>query len=70
MKTEIDYSVYLVTARDLLPPGKVKRRTKPKPSLIQRQDYLESLEESLQGGVTVVQLREKTIDTGEVSGAF
>ncbi|TIC43953.1 TMP-TENI-domain-containing protein [Wallemia mellicola] len=50
MKTEIDYSVYLVTARGLLPEGK---------------DYLESLEESLQGGVTVVQLREKTTDTGE-----
>ncbi|TIA96745.1 hypothetical protein E3P94_03097 [Wallemia ichthyophaga] len=50
MRSEIDYSVYLVTARDLLPVGK---------------HYLESLEESLQGGVTVVQLREKTIDTGE-----
>ncbi|PCH43723.1 Hydroxyethylthiazole kinase [Wolfiporia cocos MD-104 SS10] len=49
-KPAVDYSIYLVTGRDLLPPGK---------------DYLESLEESLQGGVTVVQIREKTADTGE-----
>ncbi|KAF6753141.1 hypothetical protein DFP72DRAFT_903438, partial [Ephemerocybe angulata] len=49
---EIDYSVYLVTGQDLLPPGK---------------SYLESLEESIQGGVTVVQVREKDADTGEVS---
>ncbi|OSX66223.1 hypothetical protein POSPLADRAFT_1132039 [Postia placenta MAD-698-R-SB12] len=49
-KREIDYSVYLVTGRDLLPPGK---------------DYLESLEESLRGGVTIVQIREKTTETGE-----
>ncbi|EAU91149.1 thiamine biosynthetic bifunctional enzyme [Coprinopsis cinerea okayama7 len=47
---EIDYSVYLVTGRNFLPPGK---------------DYLDSLEESLQGGVTVVQVREKDADTGE-----
>lgn len=45
----IDYSVYLVTGRDLLPPGK---------------DYYESLDESLRDGhVTVVQLREKHADT-------
>lgn len=48
---DIDYSLYLVTGRELLPPGK---------------DYFESLEESLQGGVTVVQIREKNTDTGEV----
>lgn len=47
---DIDYSLYLVTGRELLPPGK---------------DYFESLEESLQGGVTVVQIREKNTDTGE-----
>ncbi|KNZ76685.1 putative thiamine biosynthetic bifunctional enzyme [Termitomyces sp. J132] len=47
---DIDYSIYLVTGRELLPPGK---------------DYYESLEESLQGGVTLVQIREKNIDTGE-----
>jgi thiamine monophosphate synthase len=29
------------------------------------QDYYTSLEESLQGGVTVVQVREKETDTGE-----
>ncbi|KAF9453639.1 thiamine biosynthetic bifunctional enzyme Thi4 [Macrolepiota fuliginosa MF-IS2] len=46
----VDYSIYLVTGRELLPPGK---------------DYLESLEESLQGGVTVVQIREKNADTAE-----
>ncbi|EMD37498.1 hypothetical protein CERSUDRAFT_105469 [Gelatoporia subvermispora B] len=49
-KPAIDYSLYLVTGRDLLPSGK---------------DYLESLEESLQGGVTLVQIREKNTDTGE-----
>ncbi|QRW24185.1 Hydroxyethylthiazole kinase family domain-containing [Rhizoctonia solani] len=48
--TKIDYSLYLVTAREFLPPGK---------------DYYESLEESIQGGVTVVQVREKKSDTGE-----
>ncbi|KAG6828811.1 hypothetical protein H0H92_006693 [Tricholoma furcatifolium] len=48
--SDIDYSVYLVTGREALPPGK---------------DYYESLEESLQGGVTVVQIREKNTDTGE-----
>ncbi|EIW63083.1 Hydroxyethylthiazole kinase [Trametes versicolor FP-101664 SS1] len=46
----VDYSVYLVTGRELLPPGK---------------DYLESLEESIKGGVTLVQIREKNADTGE-----
>lgn len=66
MRSEIDYSVYLVTARDLLPAGKVRYSAATRATLIQDQDYLESLEESLQGGVTVVQLREKTIDTGEV----
>ncbi len=50
MKPTVDYSVYLVTGRELLPAGK---------------DYYESLEESLQGGVTVVQVREKDVDTGE-----
>ncbi|KAF9071660.1 thiamine biosynthetic bifunctional enzyme Thi4 [Rhodocollybia butyracea] len=44
----IDYSLYLVTGRELLPPGK---------------EYFESLEQSLQGGVSVVQIREKKTDT-------
>ncbi|KAJ4483479.1 thiamine biosynthetic bifunctional enzyme Thi4 [Lentinula aciculospora] len=46
----IDYSLYLVTGRELLPQG---------------QDYFDSLEQSLQGGVTVVQIREKNTDTRE-----
>ncbi|KAF5351697.1 hypothetical protein D9756_007742 [Leucocoprinus leucothites] len=46
----VNYSIYLVTGRDLLPPGK---------------GYLESLDEALQGGVTVVQIREKEADTKE-----
>lgn len=42
-KSQVDYSLYLVTGRELLPPGK---------------DYLESLDESLrEGHVTVVQIR-------------
>ncbi|KAF9479063.1 thiamine biosynthetic bifunctional enzyme Thi4 [Pholiota conissans] len=49
MKT-VDYSVYLVTGRNLLPPNK---------------EYLDSLEESIQGGVTIVQIREKELDTNE-----
>lgn len=46
----IDYSLYLVTGRDLLPEGTT---------------YIKSLEESLRGGVTVVQVREKNVDTLE-----
>ncbi|KAJ7072358.1 thiamine biosynthetic bifunctional enzyme Thi4 [Mycena amicta] len=46
----MDYSLYLVTDRSLLPPGK---------------SYLESLEQALRGGVTVVQLREKHAETAE-----
>ncbi|ESK97298.1 thiamine biosynthetic bifunctional [Moniliophthora roreri MCA 2997] len=46
----VDYSVYLVTGRDLLPAGK---------------DFFETLEQSLQGGVTMVQIREKRADTAE-----
>ncbi|KAI0330153.1 Hydroxyethylthiazole kinase [Cubamyces sp. BRFM 1775] len=49
-KPVVDYSLYLVTGRELLPPGK---------------DYLESLEESIKGGVSLVQIREKNADTGE-----
>ncbi|KZS98422.1 TMP-TENI-domain-containing protein [Sistotremastrum niveocremeum HHB9708] len=45
-----DYTLYLVTGRELLPPGK---------------DYYESLNESLEGGVTIVQIREKNTDTRE-----
>ncbi|KAF9647326.1 HK-domain-containing protein [Thelephora ganbajun] len=47
---EIDYSLYLVTGRNLIPDGIT---------------YEDSLEQALKGGVTVVQVREKTADTGE-----
>ncbi|KAI0727988.1 Hydroxyethylthiazole kinase family-domain-containing protein [Fomitopsis betulina] len=49
-KPTVDHSLYLVTGRELLPSEK---------------DYYESLEESLQGGVTLVQIREKTTETAE-----
>lgn len=45
-----DLSLYLVTGRDLLPDGK---------------SYLVFLEEALRGGVTIVQVREKSVDTAE-----
>ncbi|KAH9484936.1 putative thiamine biosynthetic bifunctional enzyme [Psilocybe cubensis] len=48
MLKNIDYTLYLVTGRDLLPPGK---------------DFYQTLEESIQGGVTIVQLREKDLET-------
>ncbi|WFD33663.1 hypothetical protein MCUN1_000476 [Malassezia cuniculi] len=49
--TPHDYSLYLVTGRELLPPGK---------------DYYESLHESLRDGkVSVVQVREKHASTDE-----
>ncbi|KAN0064746.1 thiamine biosynthetic bifunctional enzyme [Thecaphora frezii] len=51
-KSRLDYSLYLVTGRELLPPGV---------------DYYHSLELSLkQGHVTMVQIREKDHDTAEV----
>ncbi len=50
-KANIDYSVYLVTGRELLPPGV---------------DYYEFLEKCLsQRNVTVVQIREKDAETSE-----
>lgn len=51
VQTNVDYSLYLVTGRELLPPGV---------------DYYESLEASIRdGGVTIVQLREKSVETSE-----
>lgn len=51
---QIDYSLYLVTGRELLPSGV---------------DYYDSLEQTLQTGkVTVVQVREKDADNGEFLG--
>jgi thiamine-phosphate diphosphorylase len=47
-KPQVDYSLYLVTERSLLPEG---------------YDFLEHLEMCLKGGVTLVQLREKHLDT-------
>ena len=50
-KSQVDYSVYLVTGRELLPPGV---------------DYFKSLDLCLsQGNVTVVQIREKDAETNE-----
>ncbi|KAJ7901793.1 Hydroxyethylthiazole kinase [Mycena olivaceomarginata] len=46
----IDFSLYLVTDRTLLPVGKT---------------HLETLEQAIIGGITVVQIREKTADTAE-----
>lgn len=48
---QVDYSLYLVTGRELLPPGV---------------DYYDSLEKTLAtGAVGVVQIREKDADNGE-----
>ncbi|KAI8373552.1 Hydroxyethylthiazole kinase family-domain-containing protein [Choanephora cucurbitarum] len=46
---KIDYSLYLVTDRSLVPEGKT---------------FLGQIERALEGGVTIVQLREKDTDTG------
>ncbi|EJD03055.1 HK-domain-containing protein [Fomitiporia mediterranea MF3/22] len=46
----VNYSLYLVTGRELLPPGA---------------DYYQILEEALKGGVTLVQVREKDASTRE-----
>jgi len=48
LKPQVDYALYLVTERSLLPEG---------------HDFLEHLESCLKGGVTLVQLREKNLDT-------
>lgn len=48
-KKNIDYSVYLVTDRDIL-AGR---------------DLCEAVEESIKGGATVVQLREKKVSDEE-----
>lgn len=47
-RSTVDYSLYHVTGRLLLPAGK---------------DYYESLDEACAGGVTIVQIREKNIST-------
>lgn len=53
MKPVADYSLYYVTGRALLPPSTDKDY------------YLTHLEQSITGGVTVVQIREKDVDGGE-----
>ncbi|KAI9509171.1 thiamine biosynthetic bifunctional enzyme [Russula earlei] len=50
VKRVVDFSLYLVTGRNLLPHGK---------------SYLTCIEEALRGGVTVVQVREKEVETAE-----
>ena len=86
VKRELDLSVYLVTGRDLLPPGKVPLPLAPTCSLTDsvflelfnfcRGGWLFALTfiillpswnmQAIQGGVTVVQVREKNLDTSEV----
>ncbi|KAI8077244.1 Hydroxyethylthiazole kinase family-domain-containing protein [Gilbertella persicaria] len=46
---KVDYSLYLVTDRSLVPEGKT---------------FLGQIERALEGGVTIVQLREKDTETG------
>ncbi|KAI8582861.1 hypothetical protein K450DRAFT_291811 [Umbelopsis ramanniana AG] len=48
VKPQVDYTLYLVTERSLLPNG---------------HEFLTHLESCLKGGVTLVQLREKNLDT-------
>ncbi len=49
MKTKIDYSLYLVTDRDIL----------------KGRDLCNAIEEAILGGVTIVQLREKAVSSQE-----
>jgi hypothetical protein len=74
-KQALDYSLYLVTGRELLPSGKVRcsssceltsRTTTShwKRCAIHHRGYTDT--KSLKGGVTLVQVREKEVDTGEV----
>ncbi|GAA5907130.1 bifunctional hydroxyethylthiazole kinase/thiamine-phosphate diphosphorylase [Sporobolomyces salmoneus] len=59
VKSQVDYSIYYVTGRPLLPPTPESYRGK------QEDWYLHHLDLALQGGVTVVQIREKDVDGGE-----
>jgi thiamine-phosphate diphosphorylase/hydroxyethylthiazole kinase len=51
-KPDVDYSVYLVTDST--------------PAILGNRVFNDVVEESLKGGVTLVQLREKTGDTGDL----
>lgn len=48
-KNNVDYTLYLVTNSEIVPPG---------------EDFLAQIRKGLENGVTVVQLREKNLDTG------
>ncbi|KAJ2550808.1 thiamine biosynthetic bifunctional enzyme [Coemansia sp. RSA 1878] len=50
MKLEFDLSLYLVTDSTMVPAGKT---------------LVETVDQAIQGGVTIVQLREKSADTGD-----
>ncbi|KAJ2127528.1 thiamine biosynthetic bifunctional enzyme, partial [Coemansia sp. RSA 788] len=50
MKLEFDLSLYLVTDSTMVPAGKT---------------LAETVDQAIQGGVTIVQLREKSADTGD-----
>ncbi|KPV74592.1 uncharacterized protein RHOBADRAFT_15851 [Rhodotorula graminis WP1] len=58
-RPRIDYSLYYVTGRSLLPPAPTSYTGPP------GDWYLAHLEQALAGGVTVVQVREKDVDGGE-----
>jgi len=58
-RARIDYSLYYVTGRSLLPPAPTSYVGPP------GDWYLAHLEQALAGGVTVVQVREKDVDGGE-----
>ena len=58
-KSQVDYSIYYVTGRTQLPPA-------PASYTGHSEDwYLHHLELALQGGVTIVQIREKDVDGRE-----
>lgn len=58
-RPRVDYSLYYVTGRSLLPPAPASYTGPPD------EWYLAHLEQALAGGVTVVQVREKDVDGGE-----
>ncbi|GAA6043583.1 hypothetical protein JCM8097_005265 [Rhodosporidiobolus ruineniae] len=58
-KPSVSYALYYVTGRALLPPAPSSYTGPP------GEWYLAHLEQALQGGVTVVQVREKDVDGGE-----
>lgn len=64
----VDYSLYYVTGRALLPtppPAAADNASAPGSTAHDGEYYLEHLEHALKGGVTVVQIREKDVDGGD-----